>query len=480
MQDKVLIIEDTRSFALLLQKLLLDDSKVETDIAYSMQEAKELIEKNSSQYFASVVDLNLPDAPNGEATDLVVAANIPALVFTGTDDQSLKEELWDRGISDYASKTGAHSLEYICWIVNRIRNNSHVEILVVDDSIVARKSMGKLLKTQRYKVHAARSGTEALQIMEANPNISVAIIDCFMDGMDGFQLSSLLRDKYSRESLEIIGISSQGGRALSAQFIKAGANDFLIKPFIPEEFLCRINHATERVETFNKLKELNHVKNRLLGTAAHDIRGPVGAMQTAADYILRRDPPVEKQQSLLKMISKSSSGLLELLADLLDMSALDSGELVLNLSEENLVEMINDRCSLYKSEAENKDIKIEIDLPQQALLNCDAVKMRQVVDNVLTNAIKYSPTGGEIEVQLVCSEKFVEFSVSDSGPGIPEDEQKDLFEPFKTLSTKTTGGEKATGLGLTIAKNVVVAHKGDISYGDSAFGGARFNIRLPR
>ena len=232
MQDKVLIIEDTRSFALLLQKLLLDDSKVETDIAYSMQEAKELIEKNSSQYFASVVDLNLPDAPNGEATDLVVAANIPALVFTGTDDQSLKEELWDRGISDYASKTGAHSLEYICWIVNRIRNNRDVEILVVDDSIVARKSMGKLLKTQRYKVHAARSGTEALQIMEANPNISVAIIDCFMDGMDGFQLSSLLRDKYSRESLEIIGISSQGRRALSAQFIKAGANDFLIKPFI--------------------------------------------------------------------------------------------------------------------------------------------------------------------------------------------------------------------------------------------------------
>lgn len=479
MPEKVLIIEDTRSFALLVQKLLLDTHGYVSDIAYSKKEAQVLLEEHRGDYFTAIVDLNLPDATDGEAADMVIASKIPVIVFTGNDDHALKDDLWERGIADYATKGNGHSLDYITWIVNRIYHNSDVEVLVVDDSITARKVMSRLLKTQRFQVHTACSAKQALAILDQNPNLSVAIIDCFMKEMNGFELASKMRDQKPREELEIIGVSSQGGRTLSAQFIKSGANDFLIKPFIPEEFLCRVSHAVDRVENFNELKNLSQTKNQLLGTAAHDIRGPVGAISTAADYILRRNPPTEKRDTLLNMIKTSSTGLLELLSDLLDTSAIESGELNLKIKEENITKAIEERMSLYLAEAEAKSITVELNLEENMLCNIDVVKMRQTIDNLLTNAIKYSPLDGHIVLELKKDKYDFVFSVSDTGPGIEDHEIKELFTPFKVLSSQATGGEKATGLGLAIAKNIVEAHKGRIEYCQSPLGGAMFIVRVP-
>ena len=480
MPDRVLIVEDTKSFAMLLQGLLSNNHGFDSDIAPTMADAKKLIESNTNCYFAAIVDLNLPDAPKGEATDLVVAANIPVVVFTSTNDQAIKEDLWDRGISDYASKNGSHSLEYIGWMMSRLHKNKGVEVLVVDDSLVARKSMKKLLHTQRFTVHEAKSGKEALSLLISNPNIKIAILDCLMDEMDGFQLAVKIREKHSRELLEIIGVSSQGGRALSAQFIKSGANDFLLKPFVPEELLCRVNHAVDRVENYAKLKALNHTKNQLLGTAAHDIRGPVGAIKTAANYILKREPTPERQQHLLTMIESSSQALLDLLSDLLDVSAIESGELKLNVATDDLSKLIDDRIQLYSADADGKKMNIEKVMPDTLVADFDSVKIRQVIDNMLTNAIKYSPQGSTIEVVLEDIGETVEFKVSDAGPGISEAEQSELFKAFTVLSSKTTGGEKSTGLGLAIANSVMHAHSGTIVYEKSHLGGACFKMSLPK
>jgi two-component system sensor histidine kinase/response regulator len=140
MAQKVLIIEDSAAFSGILQKMLLDTNAVLSDIAESHAEAEGLLQSHANQYFAAIVDLNLPDAAHGEATDLCVRYKIPALVFTSSTDQALKEDLWERGIADYAHKSGAFSLEYVMWAIGRLRKNSDVEVLVVDDSLVARKS----------------------------------------------------------------------------------------------------------------------------------------------------------------------------------------------------------------------------------------------------------------------------------------------------------------------------------------------------
>lgn len=480
MQDKVLIIEDSPSFAAIVKQILLDRVGIESDVVASKQDAEQALAEDAKRYIVAIVDLNLPDAPRGEATESVVAAKIPAVVFTSTNDQAVKDDLWERGITDYAHKSGAHSLDYICWIVDRLRKNDQVRVLVVDDSKAVLRSMAKLLKTQRYQVHIAGSGDEALEILHDYPDIRVAVLDCFMDGMDGFELTSKIRETHSRDQLGIIGVSSNGGRSISAQFIKSGANDYLLKPFIPEEFLCRVNHSVERVESFEQLIALNQTKNQLLGTAAHDIRGPVGAIKTAADYILKRDPAPERKQHLVKMIESSAGKLLDLLSDILDVSAIEGGELQLKRSQENIAVLIEERVQLYLAQAESKNITVHSNFKDDIQVFVDRVKILQVVDNLLTNAIKYSPQGGEVHVYAGINDDTFTLRVEDSGQGISEQEQRDLFVPFKVLSSTATAGEKATGLGLAIVKNVVQAHGGNVGYEDSSLGGAAFIISLPR
>lgn len=479
MQDSVLIIEDTRSFALLLKQLIVDALQLDCDSAYTMKEAEELLEKNKGRYFAAIVDLNLPDAPRGEATDLVVSHNIPAVVFTSTNDQSLKDDLWDRGISDYAHKSGAYSLDYIVWIINRLKNNDSVDVLIVDESLLARKVMTRLLKTQRLNVHIAQSGQEALEHLDRRPEIKVAIIDCSMQDTPAFELVAKVREKHSSQSLEIIGISSHTNRALSAQFIKSGGNDVLIKPFIPEEFLCRVNRAIERIENFNELKTLNATKNQILSTAAHDIRGPIGAIKTTADYLLKRDPKPERRERLLNMIEASSESLLCLLEDLLDASSIESGEIQLKLSNTDICKVVSERVNLYSPQAEAKEMNIQLQRPKAFKFDIDEVKIRQVIDNLLTNAIKYSPPGSGINVNVIESTSGLTIEVIDSGPGIKEEEREDLFKAFKVLSTQPTGGETATGLGLAIANNIVKAHGGSLNYKDADTQGSCFSICIP-
>lgn len=479
MPDNVLIIEDTRSFAQLIQTVLMNDHGIVCDIASSLSDAEVLIRRNPGSYFASIVDLHLPDAPRGEAADLIVSQKIPAVVFTSMENPTFREDLWDRGIADYANKGGQHSLGYISWIIYRLLKNAEVEVLVVDDSRVARKSMSRLLETQRFNVNIAENGDKALQILSENTNISLVIVDCYMEGINGFQLSSKIREHYGRERLEIIGVSSQGGQSLSAQFIKSGANDFLDKPFLPEEFLCRVNHAVDRVESYQKLQSLNHLKNELLSTAAHDIRGPVGAIKTAAHYILNRDVNAEKKQKLLEMIESSSASVIDLLNDLLDVSVIEDGSVKLNIENTDLGVLVDERVALYIAQADEKGIQFQLNTSSGLMADIDKIKVRQVIDNLLTNAIKYSPKSGNIRVDLDRREEALQLEVHDSGPGIAINERKDLFKRFKTLSTEVTGGEKSTGLGLAIVKNVVDAHGGRIQCTDSDLGGACFVLVMP-
>jgi signal transduction histidine kinase len=266
---------------------------------------------------------------------------------------------------------------------------------------------------------------------------------------------------------------------MSAQFIKSGANDFLIKPFSPEEFLCRVNRAVDRIESFHELEQLNQVKNSLISTAAHDIRGPIGAIRTAADFVLNKNPSEVRQTRMLEMIYKSSDHLLGLLGELLDVSAIEGSELQLHLSENNLSETLIDRIQLYQASAEEKQISVDVAIPPKCLVQIDAIKIVQLIDNLLTNAIKYTPNGGQVEISLVSKKNEVRFAVADSGPGIPKAETDGLFKAFTTTSNKTTGGEKATGLGLAIAKKIVLAHNGAISYEPSSLGGSCFAVVLP-
>ncbi len=480
MRNKVLIVEDSASFSATLREIIVTKHNFEVDIAASLEETLQLLEKNGDDYFAATVDLNLPDAPDGEAIYPPIEKNIPTIVVTSSTDQSLQEDLWNKGIADYANKSGRYVLDYLSWMIKRIFLNQRMEVMVVDDSLVARKHMQSILKTQSFKVHLANSGANALSIIEKNPQICLMIIDCYMDEMDGFELTAKLKEIYPSDSLEIIGISAQGGKTLSAQFIKSGADDFIHKPFLPEEFICRVNHAVERIDNYRDLHDLNRLKNQFIGTAAHDIRGPLGAIKTASDFLIQRDPSPEQSKKLANMINAGSVDLLALLESLLDVSVIENGVVKLAAKDIELSKVINERIELYQQEAIKKDIYIQFCIEEEVIIHADEIKIKQVIDNLLTNAIKYSELSGKVKVSLVDKGETVAISVQDQGPGIPEEEQQHLFEAYKVLSSKATGGEKKTGLGLAITKNIVEAHKGKIYYVHDDETHSTFYVELSR
>lgn len=479
MPKKVLIIEDSKSFSSMVKHLVEGTHGFETDIANSLAAANKLLYENKEQYFVSIVDLHLPDAPNGEAVDLVKNNDIPAVVLTGTNNAHAEEDLWAKGIADYAHKSGKHSLEYVVWVVDRIYKNSSTKVVVVDDSPVARAAMERLLHIQHYQVLSANSAEEALEILKRTSDIKLFLIDCYMEGMDGFELAAQIRESHSKDSLAIIGVSSQGGQAVSTQFIKSGADDFLLKPFSPEEFFCRVNNNVSAIESFQKLKQLNQENKHLLGTAAHDIRGPLGVIYKSAQLVRSDRCDEETKQKFLSMIENNSADLLTLLDNLLNVSAIETGKLTIDLKQHKLKEIVEERISLYQMDADAKGIEIELNTDFDQETNFDETKIKQVVDNLITNAIKYSPKNGAIHIDINHKGKDIICRIQDSGPGIKKEEQHNLFKPFSVLSSKTTGGEKSVGLGLVISKKIIDAHKGAIAYTDAENGGSCFYFSLP-
>ena len=477
MRDKILVVEDSQSFASLLVSTLSQQTGFDVDLATSYAEAKECLEQNKDRYFVATVDLNLPDANDGEAVDLTLAASLPTVVFTSTGDQNTQKNLWSKGIADYILKSGIYSVHYAAWVVNRIYANPGVKVLIVNESNASTQAMRAILALQKFTLLSASSGAEALAILAEHPDIKVCILESELGHMDGCQVATKMRETHRREELDIIGVTSFGS-SLSARFIKSGANDVLFRPFATEELLCRVNHGVEFKEAYLQLKELNTKKNQVLGTAAHDIRGPIATIKTASEFLIKKELAPERKSHLLNMIHNNSMELLELLESLLDVSAIESGQVNLTLESTNLSELVEDRLAIYGNQADNKSIKLTVDVEPNIIRDVDRVKFKQVVDNLITNAIKYSPKESEVDIKVFEEQGMFHLAVSDSGPGIIKEEQSHLFKPFAVLSSSATAGEKKTGLGLAIAKNIVDAHNGTISYADASNGGACFSVRL--
>lgn len=478
-KNKVLLIEDSETFALMLKSHIENSYGHCVIVAKSLSESQTLLERNAEQYFAAVVDLHLPDAQDGEALDLVLEHEVAAIVYTGKFSEALREDILNKGVTDYVLKQDHQGVEYVSALVDRIYKNYSTKVLIVDDSRIARRSMSRLLKTQRYQTLEAASGTEALALLDKNPEIKIALLDCFMDPMDGFTLAGKIRMTHSKEELAIIGVSSQGGQALSAKFIKSGANDFLIKPFLPEEFNCRINQNADFVDNFNALTQSNEQKNILLGIAAHDIRGPLSVLHHVADLLARKDLNAERRQQLYEMIQQNTSHMLDLLNRLLDISAIESGNFSMRKSLNKISTLIEQRVTFYNNLADEKSQKITCNLENIPAFCFDSVRISEVLDNLITNAIKYAPKETDITLNLKLQDDRVKFSVKDQGPGIAANEVSLLFGAFQKTSNTTTGGEQSTGLGLAISKSIANAHQGTIYYKPNPEGGSCFTLLLP-
>jgi diguanylate cyclase (GGDEF)-like protein len=252
----VLIVEDSPMVMRIIKHVVAQSPHIQPLYAESLAQARAHLEHGAEPaIFAALVDLALPDAPNGEIVDVMLANRIPTIVLTATFDQDKREQLLAKGIVDYVTKEGRFSYLYACNLVHRLIKNQQVPVLVADDSLVSRKLVVNLLKLHRYPVFEAQDGEQALATLLENPGIRLLVTDYNMPRMDGFELVQALRVKHVKSELVIIGVSSEGDGHLTARFIKAGANDFIKKPFNHEEFFCRITHNVELLEMIETIRD---------------------------------------------------------------------------------------------------------------------------------------------------------------------------------------------------------------------------------
>jgi diguanylate cyclase (GGDEF)-like protein len=217
-------------------------------------------ERMAERAFAlALTGLNLPDAPDGEILDLLLENEVPTIVFTATFDAATRQRCTDRKIIDYIVKQGGQTVDMVVNTVGRILANRAYKILVVDDARSARSELVSILRRQNFHVLEARSGREALDILIEDGTIELVITDHHMADMDGYELTHRIRQTKNSEQLRIIGISSSSDRLLSASFLKAGASDFIYRPFVPEELKCRIDN---NIETLTQLKHLRRLAER--------------------------------------------------------------------------------------------------------------------------------------------------------------------------------------------------------------------------
>ncbi|MEK6673456.1 MAG: HAMP domain-containing sensor histidine kinase [Nitrospirota bacterium] len=229
-----------------------------------------------------------------------------------------------------------------------------------------------------------------------------------------------------------------------------------------------------------KLAELNQLKNKFLGITAHDLRNPIVSIRGFSELILGESENLTNdQRELLTIINTVSNQMLTLLNDLLDVSIIESGKLDLQLELASFSDFLVDRVKINTVIADKKGIKLHADFDDVPETLFDSNRIGQVIDNLISNAIKFSPPSANIYVKIKKDDEVIRVSVKDEGPGISMDDKLKLFGEYQRLTAKPTGGEKSTGLGLSIAKKIVEAHRGKIWAESEPGSGATFLFTIP-
>lgn len=249
----VLVVEGSESLALLLKTRIEEDAGVDVVACHSLEEARAALK--ARRYTLVVAARTLPDAPDGEIVALAERAETPFILLTATFDPNLRSRFARQHLVDYFVKDNAHAAQLVTAAVAKFIANRGVKVLVVDDSAAGRSKLTEILERQNFTVVQTSSAEDAIRRIDAG-DIELVLVDYYMPGMNGYELIRKIRESHPSDRIRLIGVSASSDRMLAAAFLKAGASDFLYRPFVTEELQCRLD---AHVETLSQIKRLRHL-----------------------------------------------------------------------------------------------------------------------------------------------------------------------------------------------------------------------------
>lgn len=350
-------------------------------------------------------------------------------------------------------------------------------ILVVDDQSANVRVVSMLLSRHAYEVIAASSGEEALQrYQQHRPDL--ILLDMMMPGMDGFDVLAALRALPEPLNVPVVFVTAAHDHDLLLRAFDAGAVDYVTKPFLPEELLARVNAHVGLKLTRDRLERVAREREELVNLVAHDLKNPLTSVLFASDVLRNNACKPERIPRYLQMIHESATDALGYIRHYLERQAgrakrSESRTCTLNAVIDWLV-------GRYEMQLEARGITLEVaHASPEAAVGIDERVLRQVSENLVTNAMKYAPGGPLLLAARPGPPGFWQLVVADRGPGIPPEKHRELFRPFTRLHDGGRADDLSSGLGLSLAKQIVHDAGGQLWYEPREGGGSLFVIELP-
>lgn len=368
------------------------------------------------------------------------------------------------------------------------------KFLLVDDLEENLVALEALLKRDGLVCHTARSGEEALELMLVN-EYALALLDVQMPGMDGFELAEFMRSNERSRHIPIIFVTAGTGDTVRRfRGYEAGAVDFILKPIEADIlrskanvffdlYQQRVQIAAQRDELAAlglSLQAADAQKNRFLAVLAHELRNPIMALIAGLRMLERREG-TDAVPEIRSAMNRSLHHMTRLVEDLLDISRIEQGKISLKRERLILQEVVAFAVETIQPAIEAAGHALHIDASADPIiLLADHARVTQIVGNLIGNAAKYTPDGGEIRVTLRAEQPWAVIEVSDNGIGIAPDQQARIFDIFAQVAQDGRMNRDGLGIGLALVKQIVELHGGQITLQRSVpEEGSTFEVRLP-
>ncbi len=369
----------------------------------------------------------------------------------------------------------------------RIIRENVPNVIIVDDTPANLQLLTGMLKERGYKVRPVPSGKLALQAAKNDPP-DLILLDIMMPEMNGYEVCERLKADKKLGEIPIIFISAMNETMDKVRAFGVGGVDYVIKPFQFEEVEARVRTHLELQrqrrklqENYEQLRKLEELRDNLVHMIVHDLRNPLTGISGFLDYALELEKGTLTEGGLkfLQIARRSATTVIEMVSAVLDVSKMEAGEMKLHLAECDLVRVAADLVSSMESLKEEREIIL--DAPSApVIVVADGDLLLRTIQNLLGNALKFTPSDGWIRLGIEPDDNHVCVKVRDNGPGIPAEYRERIFEKFGQVETRANGQKYSTGLGLTFCKLAVEAHGGSIGVESEVGKGSTFWFVLPK
>lgn len=354
-------------------------------------------------------------------------------------------------------------------------------IVIVDDNPTNLRVLGDYLRSCGYKVLVATSGDRALaQLERIKPDL--VLMDVMMPGIDGFETCRRMKENESTREIPVIFMTALTDTAHKIQGFRAGAVDYVTKPFQQEEVSQRIQtHLTLRRQR-REVEELNATKDKIFSVIGHDLRGPFTAILGFAEVFTDSERNLSREQvaHFGKLIYQSAVNAHNLLENLLTWADLQRGGMVRKPTAVDLALVLDEAVEVLSLSARAKGVAILSAVSSPVWVQADPNMLSTIIRNLVSNALKFTPEHGMVAISVVESDSAIEVQVQDTGIGIAPDQLESILREANRHSSLGVRGEIGTGLGLLLCRDFVQWNGGRLWAESSEGEGSIFHFTVPR